>query len=106
MKHVPAFFGCRLWALAVTGVLVLLAASPLVGQNWPQFRGPTGDGHVAGKKLVTSWSESENIRWKVAVPGSGWSSPVIWGDKIFVVTAVNSSGAGSPQSAGRAPSRR
>ena len=68
MKHAPVFSSCRLWTLLVTGVLVLLDASPLVGQNWPQFRGPTGDGHVAGKKLVASWSESENIRWKGAVP--------------------------------------
>ncbi|MFP6752566.1 MAG: PQQ-binding-like beta-propeller repeat protein [Pirellulaceae bacterium] len=89
VKHAPAFSSCRLlsWILQATCVLVLLDASPLVGQNWPQFRGPTGDGHVAGKKLVTSWSESENIRWKLAVPGSGWSSPVIWGDQVWVTSA-------------------
>ena len=87
MKHAPVFSSCRLWTLLVTGVLVLLDASPLVGQNWPQFRGPTGDGHVAGKKLVASWSESENIRWKVAVPGAGWSSPVIWGDQLWLTSA-------------------
>lgn len=89
VKHAPVFSGCRLlsWILQATCVLVLLDASPLVGQNWPQFRGPTGDGHVAGKKLVTSWSESENIRWKLAIPGSGWSSPVIWGDQVWVTSA-------------------
>ena len=45
----------------------------MAGDNWPQFRGPTGDGHAVAKDLVTTWSETENIRWKTAIHDKGWS---------------------------------
>ncbi|MFP6584928.1 MAG: PQQ-binding-like beta-propeller repeat protein [Candidatus Hydrogenedentota bacterium] len=58
-------------------------------ENWPSWRGPTQNGLAAamGNPPLT-WSETENIRWKVAIPGEGNSTPVVWGDKIFVTTAV------------------
>lgn len=67
----------------------LLLASTLVysQDHWPQFRGPTGDGHSTVKKLVTSFSETENIRWKTPIHDKGWSSPVIWGDQVWLTTA-------------------
>jgi len=56
-------------------------------ENWPQFRGPKGDGHADAKSLPTTWSETENVRWKTPVHGKAWSSPVIWGDQIWMTTA-------------------
>jgi len=55
---------------------------------WPQFRGPGGQGHVAKANVPTHWSETENICWKAAVPGLGWSSPVIEGGQIWLTTST------------------
>ncbi len=55
--------------------------------NWPQFRGPGGDSQASVISLPQQWSASENLAWKVAVPGEGWSQPVVWGDKVFLATA-------------------
>ncbi len=55
---------------------------------WPQFRGPTGDGHTSpSANLPTQWSETENVRWRTDIPGKAWSSPVVWGDTVWVTTA-------------------
>ncbi len=56
--------------------------------EWPQFRGPRGDGHSDARGIPREWSESKNIRWKVPVHGRGWSSPVIWGRQIWMTTAT------------------
>ncbi len=74
-------------------VLFLLSVSAvaLAGDSdtghWPQWRGPSGDG-VAPCAVPTKWSTEKNLRWRVDVPGRGFSSPVIWGDRIFLTTAV------------------
>ena len=60
----------------------------LTAQNWPEFRGPTGQGYSEEKGVPLTWSETENIRWKTAIPGKGWSSPVIQGDRIWLTTAT------------------
>lgn len=65
----------------------LLCVSVAWGGEWPQFRGPGGSAQSDGK-LPTEWSTDSNVQWKVALPGFGWSSPVVWGDKVFVTTAV------------------
>ncbi len=57
-----------------------------VQADWPQWRGPTGQGHAQGK-LPTTWSEDKNIAWKTPIPGRGWSSPVIEGNRIWLTTA-------------------
>ncbi|MEX0701975.1 MAG: PQQ-binding-like beta-propeller repeat protein [Planctomycetales bacterium] len=57
--------------------------------DWPQFRGPDGQGHAAAKALPLEWSETENVAWKTAVPGQGWSSPVIAGGRIWLTTALD-----------------
>ena len=54
---------------------------------WPQWRGPSGRGAAAGSGFPDSWSDQENVRWKVAVPGRGNSSPILWKDRIFLTTA-------------------
>jgi len=56
--------------------------------DWPQFRGPTGDGVSPAKDLPLDWNESRNIAWKAKVPGKGRSSPVILGDRIWLTTAA------------------
>ncbi|HEY6399896.1 MAG TPA: PQQ-binding-like beta-propeller repeat protein [Blastocatellia bacterium] len=56
--------------------------------DWPEFRGPTGQGHSDERGLPMVWSETKNVRWKVAIPGRGWSSPAIQGDRIWLTTAT------------------
>src|SRR5262245_25192799 len=70
-------------------LLAFVFASPLVfgGDSWPGFRGPTADGRSDAKTLVTTWSEKENVRWKTAIHGKGWSSPVVLGNQVWVTTA-------------------
>ncbi|MCA9109621.1 MAG: PQQ-binding-like beta-propeller repeat protein [Planctomycetaceae bacterium] len=72
-------------------VLILLISTTLAladgPANWPQFRGPTGQGHADGAELPVHWSEEENVVWKTPLEGAGHSSPVIWGDQIWLTTA-------------------
>ena len=71
-------------------LLVWLAASaPAFGENWPRFRGPTGQGLSTEKNLPVHWTAASNIAWKTAIPGEGWSSPIVWGDRVFVTTATD-----------------
>lgn len=57
-------------------------------ENWPQFRGPGGEGHSSEKSLPLTWSEQENVSWKAQIPGSGWSSPVVADGEIWLTTAT------------------
>lgn len=57
-------------------------------QDWPEFRGPSGQGHSAERGLPLTWSETKNVKWKTQIPGKGWSSPAILGDKIWLTTAT------------------
>ena len=57
-------------------------------ENWPGWRGPSGDGVSAGKGIPTKWSSTENIAWKITVPGEGHSSPIVWGDKVFLTSSL------------------
>jgi outer membrane protein assembly factor BamB len=57
-------------------------------QDWPEFRGRTGQGHSDERGLPLTWSESKNVRWKAAIPGRGWSSAAIQGDRIWLTTAT------------------
>lgn len=56
--------------------------------NWPQWRGPLGTGAAPNADPPVEWSESKNVRWKVALPGKGHSTPIVWGDRIYLTTAV------------------
>lgn len=72
-------------------VLAFVVSSPSVqAENWPQFRGPDGQGHSASKTLPTEWNNTKNVAWKQEIPGEGWSSPVVWEDQIFLTAAVPS----------------
>jgi outer membrane protein assembly factor BamB len=56
--------------------------------DWPEFRGPTGQGHSDERGLPLTWSETKNVRWKTAIPGRGWSSPAIQGERVWLTTAT------------------
>ncbi|MBI2478407.1 MAG: PQQ-binding-like beta-propeller repeat protein, partial [Planctomycetia bacterium] len=76
--------------LALTLLIVSTLPSLALAEtpNWPQFRGAQSDGLAEGATLPDMWSTTDNVVWKADIPGWGWSSPVIWGDKIFVTSAV------------------
>ena len=65
------------------------ATSASGGSNWPQWRGPEGQGISAEKNLPTEWSETKNVLWKSAIPGRGFSQPIIWGNRIFLTTDID-----------------
>jgi len=71
----------------------MLATLPIIsfaGENWPQWRGAHGNGTSDSKGLPTSWGPEENVVWKVALPSWSGSSPVVWGDRIFVASPSKS----------------
>jgi outer membrane protein assembly factor BamB len=71
---------------------LLLSAAAVSAQNWPQFRGPAASGVAEGHAAPVKWdaSKMENVLWKTAIPGLAHSSPVVWGERVFVTTAVSS----------------
>jgi outer membrane protein assembly factor BamB len=69
-------------------ILVTLAVGQTARADWPQFRGPNGDGHSAARGLPLTWSETENVVWKSEIHGRGWSSPVVLGGQVWVTTAT------------------
>ncbi|MCP4191341.1 MAG: PQQ-binding-like beta-propeller repeat protein [Planctomycetaceae bacterium] len=68
----------------------ILVSVPAVGraENWDHWRGPQGNGNAPEASPPLRWTETENVKWKVPIPGRGSGSPVVWGDQVFVVTAV------------------
>lgn len=56
--------------------------------DWPEFRGPTGQGHAAGNRLPVEWSPTRNVAWKQPLPGKGWSSPVLQSGRLYLTTAA------------------
>lgn len=69
-------------------VVTLLGSAALAAENWPQWRGPGGQGISRETKLPAAWTPEKNIAWKVEVPGRGHSAPVVWNDRVFITTAV------------------
>ena len=68
-------------------LLVFTLLSAPLGADWPQFRGPDGQGHSDAKGAPLHWDEAKNIAWKTPIPGKGWSSPVISGNQVWVTAA-------------------
>jgi outer membrane protein assembly factor BamB len=81
MKH--------LFALAFVFLDFSTTAVAQEPEQWSRFRGPNGQGISTATGLPTRWSDTDNIAWKTPIPGSGWSSPVIWNDHIFLTTATD-----------------
>jgi outer membrane protein assembly factor BamB len=74
--------------LTITLTLTLLGGACLAGTNWPQFRGPTQEGHSDATNVPLHWSETQGVRWKTPIPGEGWSSPVVWDKQVWMTTAT------------------
>ncbi len=72
---------------AAAGLLLAVCCRTGEADQWPQFRGAAVDG-VAQSQCPDTWDDSNNVRWKFATSGEGWSSPVIWGDQLFLTEAV------------------
>ena len=70
-------------------LLILLSASPVIAANWPAWRGPHHNGVCDETGLPLKWSATENVAWKTPLPGPGNSTPVIWGDKVFVTQSLD-----------------
>jgi outer membrane protein assembly factor BamB len=86
----------------LAGLLVtFLVAAPALAADraedrWPQFRGPNSSGVAQGPGLPEVWDAKTNIVWQTPIPGRGWSSPIVWGDRIFVTAAVQEEGEPEP----------
>lgn len=81
----------RLPFLSFTTLLALPLLTPPMaagGEDWPQFRGPDGQGHSDSSGLPLTWSESNHVRWKTPIHGKAWSSPVVLGDQVWLTTAT------------------
>ncbi|HXJ58960.1 MAG TPA: PQQ-binding-like beta-propeller repeat protein [Verrucomicrobiae bacterium] len=84
-------FGSRFLSVFIPTVLSAKAAlGASLASDWPEFRGSTGQGMVSGN-LPLEWTTSRNVAWKITVPGQGWSSPVLSGERLFLTTAVKES---------------
>src|SRR5678815_3230552 len=81
MKHLHVLF-----------LFLLLSATATQAQNWPSFRGANASGVAEGTKPPTTWNaeKGDNILWKTNIPGLSHSSPIVWGDRIFLITAISS----------------
>src|SRR6476469_1884418 len=80
--------GCRSAGLLFSLPLSLPAAR--AAESWPQFRGPFSAGIAEDKNLPETWSSTENVVWKLDIPGRGWSSPVAAGDRIYLTSVIAS----------------
>lgn len=77
------------WTVVLLCFLGLAGASGAAQENWPQFRGPGARGVSENEHLPESWSTNKNVEWRIDVPGRGWSSPVVWGKRIFLTTVTS-----------------
>ncbi|MEI6323947.1 MAG: PQQ-binding-like beta-propeller repeat protein, partial [Gemmataceae bacterium] len=72
--------------------LQLFSTNALHADNWAGFRGNRGDGVSTETKIPTSWSPTDNILWKTALPGPGSSSPIVWGNRLFLTQSLDTKG--------------
>ena len=75
------------WLLRV--IVSFFLSIQVFAEDWPEFRGPTGQRISDERGLPLTWSESKNVKWKTAIPGKGWSSPAMLGDRIWLTTATD-----------------
>ena len=75
-------------------------------KNWPQWRGPHATGVATHANPPLEWSETKNLRWKIAVPGNGLSSPIVWGDRVFITTAIATEHSAAPETPSAGEGRR
>ena len=72
------------WSLLFVGLTLATAKA----ENWPRFRGPTGDGISTETRLPVEWNNTDHVAWKTPIPGEGWSSPIVWGERIFLTATL------------------
>ncbi len=75
-----------------TLAVALTAFAAHAADEWPQFRGPDGQGHSDAKNVPIEWSDTEHVAWKTEIPGKGWSSPVLSKGKLYLTTALGEKG--------------
>ena len=87
----------KIQMLSILITVCIMISSLYAGQNWPSFRGPSASGVTEGYRTAVKWDvgRSENVIWKTQIPGLGHSCPAVWGDRIFVTTAVKDQGQSS-----------
>jgi outer membrane protein assembly factor BamB len=100
MKFIPCIPFCW-WALAAATPAMLNANE---ASAWPSWRGTSGTGTVAQAQPPTTWSDTQNIKWKTKIPGAGYSTPIIWKDRIFLLTAIEAEGEAPREAASATPS--
>ena len=74
--------------LICTGLTLLALGAAVHADNWPAWRGPDGQGHTAEKNLPSKWGPTENIKWKLPLPDDGNSTPIVWGERVFLTQAI------------------
>lgn len=74
-----------------------MITSASANENWPAFRGGAQAGVAEGKTLPATWSKDKNVVWSQVIPGRGWSSPIVWGERIFLTTTISETDLGEPQ---------
>jgi outer membrane protein assembly factor BamB len=79
--------------MRISQVVILISLACLIGdvaraEDWVRFRGPNGQGISSEKGLPTKWSGTSNVAWKTAIPGKGWSSPIVYKDRVFLTTST------------------
>src|SRR2546423_11524881 len=84
----PTLSIATLASLLLAPVVYAANAPSDANQFWPQWRGPMATGVAPLADPPLTWSETEHVKWKVKVPGSGDSTPIVWADKIFLLTAI------------------
>jgi outer membrane protein assembly factor BamB len=77
-------------------VLTVVPAPTVQAQHWQQFRGPQAGVATDDPRLPDTWTTTENVAWRIDIPGRSWSSPIVWDDHVFVVTAVNTKAPNQP----------
>jgi outer membrane protein assembly factor BamB len=75
------------WSTVILGILLLAVTRPAVSENWPHWRGPRNDGTSLETRLPVKWSKTENVLWRLPLPGPAGATPVVWGDRIFLTSA-------------------
>jgi outer membrane protein assembly factor BamB len=95
---------CKTMLLAL--VSLIFFSCQVNADNWGHWRGPTGNSVAANAAPPTEWNDTKNVKWKVKIPGRGSGSPVIWEDKVFVVTAVRADGKAEEVQSNRQPRGR
>ena len=86
------------WVMRILAIVLFLCSFPTIGQtepsaaprdkNWHQWRGPLASGVAPFGDPPVTWDNTSHIRWKVEIPGAGTASPIVWGDQVFILTAV------------------